>query len=82
MGKSVTRLTKSESQIKNEIYELNKLTKTKIFEKRTGILINFSYSQRKKHIRVHFVKNRNNFSTNLSTHTTPRKIVSKKPAST
>jgi hypothetical protein len=56
MGKSVTRLSKSESQIKNEIYELSKLTKSKIFEKRTGLLINFSYSERKKYIRVHFVK--------------------------
>jgi hypothetical protein len=56
MGKSATRLTKAESDLRNEIQELNKLTRSKQFEKRAGLMLNFSYSSRRKQVKVLLVR--------------------------
>ena len=50
MGTSVTKIFKSVTQIDTDMIEINKITKNKLFEKRTGFMIDFSYIRKKKNI--------------------------------
>lgn len=50
MGKAVTKINKTEKQILCEVDELNNITKNKLFEKRSGMLIDFNFDKRSKKI--------------------------------
>jgi hypothetical protein len=56
MGNSKTRMKRSESQIDEDIKELNLITKNKLFEKRAGLSIEFIYNKNLKLIETRIVK--------------------------
>jgi hypothetical protein len=43
MGNSATKIMKTEKQITQDLKSINEITKSKYFEKRAGVLIDFAY---------------------------------------
>lgn len=56
MGASITKIYKPEKIILQDIEDLNHITENKLFEKRVGMHLKFSFDKKKKRINCILVK--------------------------